>query len=398
MAMLSNPAFFPAGLAAQGARRTPFPDGGAWPCARAGAVLTIDLGAVASNYRQVAQRASGALCAAVVKADAYGLGAAQVAPALEQAGARQFFVAHVDEGLALRPHVSAACGITVLHGPRPDAVAECLEHGLRPVLNSLEQIGWVRDVARRRGQVVDVALQLDTGMSRFGLAEAELRQIAQDPSALEGLSLTLIMSHLACADTPTDPANAMQAARLRAYAAMLPPAPLSLAASSGVFLGPDYHFDLVRPGAALYGVAPNTTGPNPLRQVVRLQGHVLQTRALGKGDRVGYGLTWQASGPCRVATLSVGYADGFARQGAETGCVWFRGVRLPILGRISMDSMTVDISALPEGQLEADGMVDLLNESYGVDAVGTAEGTIGYEVLTSLGRRYHRVYTASPAP
>ncbi|MBO1324703.1 alanine racemase [Acetobacter sp. TBRC 12305] len=396
--MLSNPAFFPAGAAAQGACGTQSSGQATWPSSRAGAVLTIDLGAVAFNYRHVAHRASRSICAAVVKADAYGLGAARVAPALEHAGARQFFVAHVDEGLALRQHVSARCGVTVLHGPRPDAVADCLAHGLRPVLNSLEQIGWVRDAARKRGQAVDVALQLDTGMSRFGLAEAELRRVAGDPALLEGLSVSLIMSHLACADNPADPANAMQAARLRDYAALLPPAPLSLAASSGVFLGPDYHFDLVRPGAALYGVAPNMTGPNPLRQVVRLQAHVLQTRALNKGDRVGYGLTWQAQGPCRVATISVGYADGFARQGAGTGCVWFRGVRLPILGRISMDSMTVDISHLPQGQLEADGMVDLLNETYGVDAVGAAEGTIGYEVLTSLGRRYHRIYADNPAP
>ncbi|MGE4521897.1 MAG: alanine racemase [Acetobacter sp.] len=364
-----------------------------WPASRAGAVLSIDLAALAANYRLLAEQAGGAVCAAVVKADAYGLGVAQVAPVLERAGARQFFVAHVDEGLELRAHVSAGAGITVLHGPRPDGVQACLAAGLRPVLNSLEQIGWVRQAARAAGRAVGVVLQLDTGMSRFGLSEADVAELASTPALLEGLRVELIMSHLACADTPADPANAMQAACLRRMAAMLPPAPLSLAASSGIFLGPAYHFDLVRPGAALYGVAPNREGPNPLRAVVSLRAHVMQTRTLSPGDRVGYGLTWQADTPRRVATIAAGYADGQAREGATRQCAWFRGQCLPVLGRISMDSMTVDITDVPEGQLEADGMVDLLNQNYGVDALAEARGTIGYEILTSLGRRYHRVYT-----
>lgn len=363
-----------------------------WPALRAGAVLTVNLDAVAHNYRLLKARVPHAVCAAVVKADAYGLGAAQVAPVLEQEGATQFFVAHVDEGLALRHHVGAHVGITVLHGPRPDAVEACLAHGLRPVLNSLEQIGWVRAVARQQQRALGVVLQLDTGMSRFGLSVQDVRHIADYPELLDGLSVELVMSHLACADERANPANAEQATRLREYAALLPVrAPLSLAASSGVFLGPDYHFNLVRPGAALYGVAPHPHEPNPLRAVVGLKAHVLQTRTLSKGDRVGYGLTWRAEGPCRVATIAVGYADGFVRARAK-GCAWFGGQRLPILGRISMDSMTVDISAIPQGQLEADGMVELLNETYGVDHVAAAEGTIGYEVLTSLGHRYHRNY------
>ncbi|MFH7811905.1 MULTISPECIES: alanine racemase [Acetobacter] len=372
--------------------QAPTPTHAGWPAQRAGAVLSINLDAVAHNYRLLQARVPNAVCAAVVKADAYGLGAAQVAPALAQAGATQFFVAHVDEGLALRPHVGAQAGITVLHGPRPDAVEACLAHGLRPVLNSVEQIGWVRAVAQAQQRRVGVVLQLDTGMSRFGLSAQDVADIAANPAVLDGLDVQLVMSHLACADERANPANAEQAARLVAYAARLPvSAPLSLAASSGVFLGPDYHFGLVRPGAALYGVAPQPGEPNPLRPVVGLKAHVLQTRALSKGDRVGYGLTWRAEGPCRVATIAVGYADGFVRARAN-GLVWFGGRPLPILGRISMDSMTVDISAIPPGQLEADGMVELLSDTYGVDDVARAEGTIGYEVLTSLGHRYHRNY------
>lgn len=363
-----------------------------WPGHRAGAVLTVDLAAIAANYRLLDARTPGALCAAVVKADAYGLGAAQVAPVLEQAGARHFFVAHVDEGLALQQWVSPKSQITVLHGARPDAVEECVRSGLRPVLNSLEQITQLQALAKRLGGPLDAVLQLDTGMSRFGLSQADVRCLAQEPERLAGISLSLIMSHLACADTPAHPANAEQLQVLQSYAAQLPKAPLSLSASSGIFLGQAFHQALVRPGAALYGIAPNSYGPNPLSAVVKLQAHILQIRTLSKGDRVGYGLTWRADGPRRVATIATGYADGFARQGAEQGCAWFGAQRLPILGRISMDSMTVDISDVPEGQIAADDTVDLLNASYGVDAVAEAEGTIGYEVLTSLGRRYHRIY------
>lgn len=368
-----------------------------WPASRAGAVLTVDLAAIAANYRFLAEKVGNATCAAVVKADAYGLGAAQVAPVLEQAGAREFFVAHVDEGLALRAFVSPHVRITVLHGARPHALKDCVAAGLRPVLNSLEQVAQLQAFAQQTGQRQDAVLQLDTGMSRFGFSGQDVALLAEKPSLLDGISLSLIMSHLACADTPANEANVQQLERLTAYAALLPKAPLSLAASSGIFIGDAFHRNLVRPGAALYGVAPNQTQPNPLRPVVRLQAHVLQTRTLSKGDRVGYGLSWQAEGPCRIATLATGYADGFARQGAATGCAWFKGHRLPILGRISMDSMTVDVSALSEDALGADTLVDLLNEQYGVDDVAAAEGTIGYEVLTSLGRRYHRVYQNTPS-
>ncbi|MFT9458668.1 MAG: alanine racemase [Acetobacter orientalis] len=369
-----------------------------WPAHRAGAVLTIDLGAITENYKLLAQKVQGATCAAVVKSDAYGLGAIQVAQALEQAGAKEFFVAHVDEGLALKPALSAQARITVLHGARPQALAECLQAGLRPVLNSLEQVAELKAYAHSTGQQQDAVLQLDTGMSRFGLSGADVALLAESPDLLSGISLSLLMSHLACADTPQDPANAQQLACLLRYASVLPKAPLSLAASSGIFVGQNFHQNLVRPGAALYGVAPNTQGPNPLHPVVRLQARVLQTRYLKKGDRVGYGLTWQASGPCRIATLATGYADGFARARATTGCAWFEGHKLPILGRISMDSLTVDVSGVPEAALGAETLVDLLNDQYGVDDVAKAEGTIGYEILTSLGRRYHRVYHNQPSP
>ncbi|GBR09318.1 alanine racemase [Gluconobacter frateurii] len=364
-----------------------------WPASRAGATLTVDLAAIASNYRLLCDKANTAVCAAVVKADAYGLGAEQVAPVLEKAGAREFFVAHVDEGIALRKIVSAEARITVLHGPRPDAAAECVYFDLRPVLNSLEQVDlWKKEVIRQQG-ALDAVLQVDSGMSRFGLSLKDVQTLAADPDYLKGIRTNLVMSHLACADEPKNPANEMQRQRLLEMTAYLPSAPLSLSASSGIFLGSAYHMGLVRPGAALYGIAPNSDDTNPLKQVVRLQARVLQLRNVDAGDGVGYGLTYQPQGPRRIATVAVGYADGFSRQNGGKGCAWFGDIRLPIVGRVSMDSLALDVSDVPEALLHADMHVDLIGARRSVDDVAAAAGTIGYEVLTSLGGRYYREYT-----
>ncbi|MBO6037425.1 MAG: alanine racemase [Acetobacter sp.] len=360
---------------------------------QASTVLSIDLAALVRNYAFLARQVPKALCAAVVKADAYGLGVAHIAPALEGAGVREFFVAHVDEGLFLRPLLSQQSHITVLHACSPEVIDICFAHNLRPVLNSLDHISWVRSMAHLRGQKINVALQIDTGMSRLGLPPTEIESLIENPTALDGLSLSLIMSHLACADTPHHPANAQQRARFCHYTTLLPQAPLSLAASSGIFLGENYHFNLVRPGAALYGINPLFEQPNPLEAVVQLQAPILQIRTLNKGDCVGYGLTWQADKRHRVATIGIGYAHGFARRGAAQGCAWFKGYRLPILGRISMDSMAVDISNVPESQFQGERKVDLLNKTYGVDDLAKAQGTIGYEILTSFGQCSHRFYT-----
>lgn len=366
-----------------------------WPSYRAGARLTVDLDAIASNYRYLQTLASGASCAAVVKADAYGLGIERVAPVLENAGATDFFVAHVDEGIRLRSVVSEKARITVLHGPRPGASGDCVRYGLRPVLNSLEQIALWRDEGSRTGALPEAALQVDSGMSRFGLSDADLETLQADKGLVDGLKVGLVMSHLACADTPDHPANQAQKDRLLQMSARLPSAPLSLSASSGIFLGTDYHLDVVRPGAALYGIAPNRTGPNPLSPVVRLQAHVLQIREILPGEGVGYGLTYRPDRVRRIATVAVGYADGFSRHGAGQGCAWFEDIRLPILGRVSMDSLIVDISDVPEGKLGPDMMVDLIGPRRSVDEVAEAAGTIGYEVLTSLGHRFHREYVGN---
>ena len=358
----------------------------------AGAWLEIRLDAICGNWHLLRRRAGSATCAAVAKADAYGLGAAQVAPALYRAGCRHFFVAHLDEGIALRPLLERDATVYVLHGSTPGAEPEFVAHGLVPVLNSLQQLDAWRGLAQGVDRELPAVLQVDTGMSRLGLPPAEVDAIAADASCLQGVSLQLVMSHLASAEDQATPLNTQQLERFRATLPRLPLARASLANSSGIFLGSDYQFDLVRPGAALYGVAPVLGQPNPLQPVVRLRSKVLQMRQIEAGTGVGYGHAWTAPRPSRIATLATGYADGWLRSLSNRGEVEYEGQRLPVVGKVSMDTITVDATTVPEGRLHEGSLVDLLGDRLGVDEVARAAGTIGYEVLTSLGARYARSY------
>lgn len=353
--------------------------------ARAGAWLTVSLKAIADNYDLVAGLGAGAECAAVVKADAYGLGAARVAQALAGRGAGTFFVAHLDEGIALRAVLPQA-RIFVLHGFMPGCEGSMAAHGLIPVLNSLDQVRSWRRFCEQAGQAFPAALQFDSGMSRFGLSIEDLAERA----LFNGLNLQLVMSHLACADMPDSSANEMQRQRFVTMAAAFPGVPRSLAASSGIFLGPDYHFELIRPGAALYGIAPSE-GRRVLAPVVSLDARIAQIRTIQAGDRVGYGLSWTAPKATRIATLGLGYADGFFRAQAGQASVWYGRTRLPVIGRVSMDSISVDMTEAP-GDLKAGDVLSVLGPQQDVDALARSAGTIGYEVLTALGSRFHRVY------
>ena len=363
------------------------------PKERSGAILTVDLDAVRANYRLLRDKAHPAACSAVVKSDAYGLGAAQVGAALYEEGCRHFFVAHLEEGISLRPHVAPDAAIFVLHGPPVGTEGEFTAHGLIPVLNSEPQVAGWRQHAKALGTTLDAIVQVDTGMSRMGLSPQEIDGWLADPRFLDGIKVRYVMSHLACADERYHPANAQQLARFLEIRARLPQYPASLANSSGVFLSPDYHFDLVRPGAALYGIAPQAGEPNPLQSVVRLQGKIIQTRTIEAGDHVGYSCRYTATGPCVVATVSVGYADGWLRSMSNQGQGMIDGVRVPQIGAISMDSITLDVSNIDPARLAPGGLVDLISPEHPVDAVAAMAHTIGYEVLTNLGGRYFRVYT-----
>jgi alanine racemase len=363
----------------------------------AGAVLTIDLDAIRDNYRLLRQRTAGAFCAAVLKADAYGLGAARVAPVLAADGCRHFFVAHLDEGIALRPHLPPSAEVFVLHGPPPATEMEFVRHHLVPVLNCSEQVAGWRRAAEKLDRLLPAIIQIDSGMSRLGLAPTEVEAWINDPHFLRGIDLRYLMSHLACAEDCSHPMNRQQLAAFEAARARLPGCPASFANSSGIFLGPDFHFDLVRPGAALYGIAPMKDADNPMKPVVRLQGRIMQTRSIEAGTRVGYGATYRASAPRRLATVSVGYADGWLRSFSNRGAALIDGVRAPIVGIVSMDTCTLDVSDVDSARLHPGACVDLIGPGQTVDAVAGTAGTIAYEILTSLGHRYQREYVGAAA-
>jgi len=364
--------------------------------ARAGAVLTVDLDAVAANYRLLVERAGGAVVAGVMKADAYGLGMAHVAPALVRAGCSVFFTAHVEEGMRLRGIVPADSAIYVLHGPPPGTAADFIEYRLIPVLNDPGQVRAWSAACVRAGRRLAAAVQVDSGMSRMGLAPADLDALGDPCDWLAAFEPVLLMSHLACADTPDHPLNARQRTRFDAIRARFPAMPASLANSSAVFLGPDFHLDLVRPGAALYGINPQPGAPNPLRQAVALDARIVQVRTIDAGAAVGYGARYVADGTRRIATIAVGYADGWLRALSGRGCAYVDGVRVPIAGTVSMDSITLDVSGIPDARLQPGMTVELLGPHQHVDAVAAAADTIGYEVLTRLGPRFERRYAGTP--
>lgn len=362
----------------------------------AGALLNINLGAIQENYRILRQRSGRAQCAAVLKADAYGLGADRVAPALSAAGCTQFFVAHLDEALALRPHLPEAAQIYVLHGPPVGTEMEFVHNRLTPVLNSATQIAGWRRVAANLNHSVRGILQVDTGMSRLGLGAAEVKELLANPDSLRGIELQYLMSHLACAEQTDHPMNRLQLSAFTGLRKAFPACPASFANSSGIFLGPEYQFDLVRPGAALYGIAPVYGAANPMMPVVRLQGRIIQTRRIEAGTGVGYGMSYHAREPRTIATVAIGYADGWLRAFSNRGSVIIGDTAAPIVGKVSMDTCTVDVTGLPPALLQPGALVDFIGPRQPVDAVAAQADTIAYEILTSLGHRYHRQYIGAP--
>lgn len=362
----------------------------------ADATLTIDLDAVAANYRLLARRVAPAECAVAIKADAYGLGMARVAPALAGAGAKTFFVAQLAEGVALRGLLPAST-IAVFNGPAPGTEADFAAHRLTPVLNHLGDIETWAGLCRSQEASLPAFVHIDTGMNRQGLGPDELAVLADQPQRLAGIDLVGVMSHLACADVAGHPMTPAQLDRFRAARRRLPPARASLANSSGIFRGADYHFDLVRPGCAVYGVNPTPEAANPMRPTVSVVTRVIQVRCVDSPMTVGYGAAHSVTGPGKIATIPVGYADGYLRSLGGRGCVVVSGHTVPVVGRISMDLTTVDVSALPDDLVRPGMQVEVIGPTRTVDDAAAAAGTIGYEILTAMGRRYERVYVGGTA-
>jgi alanine racemase len=352
---------------------------------KAGAVLEIDLGAVVANWRALVARHPAGAVAAVVKADAYGLGAQAVAPALHAAGCRHFFTALPDEALAIRALVPGAM-LAVLDGLFPGTAPDYVAHDLVPVLGSLPEIEAWTQAAREAGRALPAILHVDTGMARLGLSPGELARLPP----LACLRILYVMTHLVAAEEPGNALNLAQRRRLETACAVLPPAPRSLANSSGIFLA-GFGSDLARPGAALYGVNPTPGRPNPMRLPLRLTARVLAVRDIAAGETVGYNATWRAARPSRIATAAIGYADGFLRSQSNRGAALFDGKPLPLVGRVSMDLTTFD--ATGHEALQPGDWLEIIGPGRTPDDLAAAAGTNGYEILTALGRRFHRAYT-----
>ena len=354
--------------------------------------LTVRLGAVAANYRECATLAGPAAVAAVVKADAYGLGALAVTRALAEQGCDSFFVARLEEGLALRPVVPAA-RIFVLDGAQPDSIPALISYRLTPVLNSLEEIAaWSAAARDGRGRL-EAALHVDTGMNRMGLSARELSTLAAEAAVRLGrIRVVLLMSHLACADDPGNEMNATQCARFRDALAMLPPAPASLASTGGILLGKDYAFDMVRPGIGLYGGNPQNPWPNPFATAAVLTGRIAQLRRIDKGESVGYGATFRSERDSMLATVALGYADGLMRAIGNRGAGAIGGTRVPVVGRVSMDYVTLDVSGVADGRCAVGQDVEFFGDAIALEEIAAAAGTANYEVLTSVSPRVQRHY------
>jgi alanine racemase len=360
--------------------------------AEAGGILTIDLAAIVANWRALGSRAAPAECAAVVKADGYGCGIEPVAGALAAAGCRTFFVANLAEARRLRA-VAPEAIVYALNGLLPGTAPAYADANLRPVIGSRVELDEWTAFRAASGWNGAAAFHVDTGMNRLGFAMNDAPDVATRHGEKHGIAL--VMSHFACSEED-HPLNAKQMDRFRQVRALFPGVRGSLANSSGVFLGPEAHHDLVRPGVALYGANPTPGKPNPMHPVVKLEGRIVQVRKVAPGQTVGYSATWTAPRATRLAIVSVGYADGFlraasARDDRPGAAAIVAGTRCPLAGRVSMDLIAVDVTDAHAGVSRGD-LVTLLGDDITVDDLAERAGTIGYEVLTGLGRRYRRIW------
>jgi alanine racemase len=375
--------------------------------ATATGILTVDLDAIVANWRKLEKTAVPAECAGVIKADAYGCGVEPVARALSGAGCKTFFVATLEEAVVARtalPHAT----IYVLDGFFQNCGDTYARIDVRPVIGDLNELAEWDVFCRRSGWAGGAAIHIDTGINRLGLTIAEAQGIVPRINAGDH-GITLVLSHLACAETLNHPLNAKQLAAFREIASLFSGVPASLSNSSGIFLGSPFQFDMVRPGAALYGVNPTPEADNPMLPVIDLKARIVQIRNVDKGESVGYGGTWTARRPTRLAIVAAGYADGYFRAGGSNDGtrgaeIIIAGKRCPIAGRVSMDLIAVDVTDLEKNAARRGHWVTLIGEGITVDEIGHHFGTIGYEVLTGLGARYRRIYkggtstAVAPAP
>jgi alanine racemase len=365
------------------------------PATEAGGTLTIDLSAIEANWRALGRRAMPSECSAVIKADGYGCGLEQVAGHLARAGCKTFFVADLNEARRARA-VAPAPAIYVLNGLLPGTASTYSDLRARPVIGSMVELAEWDAFCLAHDWHGGAALHVDTGMNRLGISANEAAALAPRIRA-ENHGITLLMSHLVCAETPEHPLNEAQIKLFREVRILYRGIPSSLSNSSGIFLGDAAHCDMVRPGVALYGVNPTPRRSNPMRPAIELHARIVQVRNVPKGETVGYNAGWTAKRATRLAVVAVGYADGYLRAASASDLApgadaIVAGRRCPLAGRVSMDLLAIDITDLPDNSTRRGDMATLIGDEITVDDVAKAAGTIGYEVLTGLGRRYHRLY------
>lgn len=366
------------------------------PSDLAGAVLSIDLSALQKNYKTLAKKAGKAACGAAIKGNAYGLGIVPVSKALWDAGCRDYFVARPKEGEELRALLPDAT-IYVLDGLFPGQAEFYAINKLRPALIAMDEAREWAAFGRQYGTALPCALHVDTGINRLGLSMEQFHALTLDKFLMQGLNVSLLMSHLACADSPDHPLNEKQRQRFSIVRATMPDVPASLANSSGIYLGKAYAHDLVRPGIALYGGNPVAPKKNPMQAVAHLEGSIIQLRDVKKGETVGYSATWKAPRDSRIAILGAGYKDGVPRtlsskQKNGPAQVWVGGKRCPIIGRVSMDMMGIDVTDVKPALLQKGARAEIFGNRVSIDEAASWAGTISYELLTRLGSRYARVY------
>jgi alanine racemase len=365
------------------------------PETQVGGILTIDLAAIEANWRALGRRAMPSECAAVIKADGYGCGIEPVALQLARAGCKTFFVADLAEARRVRA-VAPEPAVYVLNGLLPGTASTYADLRARPVIGSMVELAEWDAFVLANSWHGGAALHVDTGMNRLGITANEAAALAPRIRS-ENHGITLLMSHLACSEVPEHPLNEQQIKLFREVRILYRGISSSLANSSGVFLGNAAHCDMIRPGVALYGVNPTPGRSNPMRPVIKLHARIVQVRPVPKGETVGYNAGWTAKRATKLAVVAVGYADGYLRAASASDAVpgadaIVAGKRCPLAGRVSMDLLTIDITNLPDGSARRGDLATLIGDEITVDDVASAAGTIGYEVLTSLGGRYHRVY------
>lgn len=358
------------------------------------ATLFVDLNAIQSNYRRLQELAPHSVCAAVVKADAYGLGATTIASFLMAQGCKHFFVADVEEGIALRAKLPTTANIYVLHGAIPGQEPITEHHNLIPVLNCREQLeAWLR-LCHVRGRFLPAAIQVDTGMSRLGFSFGELLAAYDKEDSLSGLPIVLVMSQLACAEQ-RDEINSQQLRRFHKAVDLFPTASLSLANSAAIFAGREFHFDMVRSGGGIFGFSGSLNPPFVPAQVLHLQTRIIQVRQIERGDAIGYCHSYQADRAMRIATVAIGYADGVPRSLGNRGQMFIHDVPVPIVGTVSMDLTTIDVTALPEEWTSRGTPVDLICPEQPLETLASQVGMLNDELAIAIGSRCRRVYLST---